>query len=198
MGKTNIHKATPLEQALADYRILFDVLAKDLSTIIGKSKRIMPQSKRRLFIRSLLSLVEADTWKRKQICVHLFRLGRLQLTEHELALLNDEQCDLDKQGNVTVRRKQLRSADNYRFAINIFVRATGIEYKFPVQHAGWQSLLETIAFRNRITHPKSVKEIHITDKELRTVFRAFEFILMNSRDIRDLLSHTAMAAYHTN
>lgn len=175
------------ETSYRDFRLLFDTLAEDVVRAIGNSKKSLSQPKRRALVRTIFALVEAGTWSRKQIALLQHELGNVSFSEGEIALLKEEQYDLDQSGAVKVQKKFLRLADNIKFGVKAYAKAAGIRYVLPTDNNDWQAFLNSIKVRNRITHPKKSTELIITDEELRELIQAFKFTLDNSKNIQRLL-----------
>ena len=67
---------------------------------------------------------------------------------------------------------KLTTKANIRFAFSVFGRALRSDYTLAVDDAGWTSIVQTFAIRDRITLPRSARELDITDDEIRTVHAA--------------------------
>ena len=165
---------------------LYDTLTKDIAHIVGGALSV-PQFKRRSFVRAFIALVEFDTYNRKQRALYLHQQGHYRFEASELMLLREIQPELDDTGKVKERQKYLRLIDNYRFAIRMFCKATGIEFQLPTNDAGWTAFKDTVTVRNRITHPKRMDEVNVSDKQLQTVISAYKWFMDNYKAIVVLL-----------
>jgi hypothetical protein len=163
---------------------LYDILVRDIGQIVGRSSSL-PQYKRRSFVRAFLALVEYDTYNRKQRVLYLHTKGVHRFNESERIMLQEIQPELDDSGRLKLKRRYLRLIDNYRFAIRMFCKAVDIEFTLPTNEPGWSAFKETVALRNRITHPKKLSEIEISDSQLKSVFDAFEWFKKVYRAIVD-------------
>lgn len=85
----------------------------------------------------------------------------------ELSLLRDERREVSNDGTTRMRAVYPDFKANIRFAINAFGRVFQLSIP-PNLYAepGWSKLLEGEQIRNRITHPKTIASIDISDKEL--------------------------------
>jgi len=153
----------------------------------------VPQHKRRSFVRAFVSLVEFDTYNRKQRALFLCEHGKVRFSESELMLIREVQAEIDDKGNVKERQKFLRLIDNYRFAVRMFCKATGISFELPTNDKGWTHFKDTVALRNRITHPKKEQEIHISDESMRMVLSAYKWFMDNYKTITTMVGNNAAA-----
>jgi hypothetical protein len=177
-----------IEQQLRPLRRLFDLLAKDTIAVAGKSKKRLSQTKRRSFIRALFAWIEADTFNRKQIALLLHHEGQVDFSAAELALLREEHYDLDPKGQARTQQKFLRLAENRRFGVRCFCKATGIDYNVETGNQGWEGFLRSIKLRNRITHPKNPADLFVSDNDLQGIWNTFLWFKNNSQQISQKLS----------
>jgi hypothetical protein len=168
---------------------MVSVLMKDIKTLIGRSKKPMSQPKRRSLVRAVFALIEADTFARKQFALFFHDAGGPQFSLAELALLREEQYDLGGKGEARTQIKFLRTADNFQFGIRSFCKAAKIDYEIPKARIEWQAFLQSIKVRNRITHPKNLSELLVSDtdiQKLQDTIELFKEILM---EISHQMSH---------
>lgn len=173
-----------------ELRRIYDTLTKDLVSILGKSKKLS-QTKRRSFIRALVSLIEFDTYNRKQRALQLHSSNIVHFNIAEMILLNEIQPEVDNKGEIKVKQKFIRLIDNYKFAIKLFCKASQISFVLPTNSPGWVAFKDTIEMRNRISHPKNENDIIITDHNFRTVLSAYEWFMNNYKMIIELLQNNS-------
>lgn len=167
---------------------MYKTLTEDLLSILGKSKKIS-QAKRRSYIRAFVSLIEFDTFSRKQLVLHLQHSGLIKFNVSEIMLLTEIQPEIDNKGDIKEKQKFIRLIDNYRFAIRMFCKATHIDFVLPTDNQGWNSFKATVELRNKITHPKNEDELNITDENMKTVLNAFKWFSNNDETIIKLLEN---------
>ena len=168
----------PIQAQFRALRKLSGLLQQDVIAVT-KVRNLDPQVKRRSIIRSMFAWIEAETFIRKQMALLLCKKGVTEFSLAELALLNEEQYDIDGQGNARTRQKFLRLADNVKFGIRCICKATGIDYKVETATDGWQAFVRSIKLGNRITHPRNLDELFITKKDLQDIRGAFNWFLDN-------------------
>jgi hypothetical protein len=108
-------------------------------------------------------------------------------------LLLEVQPEIDDKGHLKERQKLLRLIDNYRFAVRMFCKASDINFELPTNEKGWTDFKDTVALRNRITHPKKEQEIHISDESMRIVVSAYKWFMDNYKTITSILTSHATA-----
>lgn len=88
----------------------------------------------------------------------------------ELALLRDERREIRGDGTTRLRTTFLDFKTNIRFTITSFCRVFQLEIPPGLyEEVGWSKLIEGERIRNRITHPKTVRSIDISEEELLTL-----------------------------
>src|SRR5262249_27420648 len=84
----------------------------------------------------------------------------------EYSLLQDRTYELKQNGELNVQTKFLRLPDNLRFTSRVFNRSFAANVKLGVGTASWDHFLEGLAIQHRITHPKEVDQLNVTDAEI--------------------------------
>ena len=126
------------------------------------------QFARRAYIRSIFASLEGTLWLLKQVCLKVPTVsGPRRFDPAEYALLQDQTYDLKNNGETSIQTKFLRLPDNLRFTFRVFNRLFGAQVDLGVSGAPWSAFLKALDVRHRITHPKKVDELDITDDELK-------------------------------
>ena len=150
------------------------------------------QFKRRTYVRTVFASIEGETFRRKQAALtwaelrqeilgvsssreQLEKVTHVELTGAELALIREEQYELNNKGEARIGKKFLKAADNLRFSFKLYAKATNSSYELDVGGIGWYSFLKALAVRNRISHPKHERDLVITDEDLDSVQKAAEW-----------------------
>jgi hypothetical protein len=129
------------------------------------------QFARRAYIRSTFAFLESEVWLLKKVCLTIPGLqgaGEKPLSHAEYALLQDHTYELGGNGDPLVRPKHLKLRDNLRFTFNVFNRLFSSQIDLGVGTGSWDTFLDAVAIRNRITHPKNAANLSITDDEIQT------------------------------
>jgi hypothetical protein len=86
-----------------------------------------------------------------------------------VALLREESYALTNKGEATVQTRFLRLEDNLRFVWKMFVREWDIDPDIDFASDGWKSFCKSVGVRNRITHPRRVEDLSVSDAEIAQV-----------------------------
>ncbi len=148
------------------------------------------QSGSRAFVRAVFALIEGGVFGLKQVAITLSEHGQGQFSEAEMAMLKDELYDLDKKGRATVQPKFVPLPKNIRFAFEACGRAYNTSYVLPVNDSGWHSFQEALKVRNRLTHPKSIDDLQLTEKELEQASEAAKWFLRQHAQLTATIERT--------
>jgi hypothetical protein len=142
-------------------------LLQDTKTAEELVSQTPTQFAKRAYIRSSFAYIEGTVWILKQACVGSAESAdRPIFSPAEFALLNDESYDLKNNGETSVQTKFLRLPDNVKFTDKAIAKFFGSKAQIDGSSEGWGKFLKAIKIRNRITHPKSIHDYEVTDKEI--------------------------------
>src|SRR5438874_6268041 len=153
-------------------------------------------SERRLIVRAVFSMMDAICVQLKQMSLESPFASRL--TPGEMALARDEDFEIDDRGEVATRSARIRFLSNLRFAFRIVVKSHDAPFSLDTSGRGWAALQTAVKVRDRVTHPKRVGDLDLSDEEIRKVVEAFMWfdsqvglLLLNA--LRGLRGHLAAA-----
>jgi len=130
---------------------------------------------RRLLVKSVFSFIEAVTFMVKTLAL-LADEEAPRLSPGEVALAREEAYELRESGSVRVRPARLRSKDNLRLAFKLIAKANELDYDLDVSGTAWQALQRALHVRDRLTHPKRMADLDVTEDEARAAIEAFEWV----------------------
>lgn len=139
---------------------------------------------RRLYVRSTFASIEGLSFFLKQHtlnnrlieCYDSFKSGEIpDLPLRDLCLLKEETYTLEDNGKPKTSNAKLRTVPNLLFALTSFAESVGSGYKME-KDKGYTSLKDAILIRDRLTHPKDLAALIVTDEELQTVKNAFDWV----------------------
>lgn len=167
---------------------VIDALTADLNKCQRHlNKNLKSQFWRRVWVRSIFALVEGGTHFMKvsafshherntRMFYHLFQsFGKESpvpmfselIPINELAVLLDEDTVVSDRGHCQVKESFLPLEKNIRFMFHMLARIYGLSFKPDYGPKGkWACLLQGSKIRNRITHPKTFRQINVADDEL--------------------------------
>jgi hypothetical protein len=142
-------------------------LLEDAATAEAMLDQSDTQFSRRAYVRSIFSSTEGIIWLIKQVCLKAPVVGGVRRMEAgEYALLQDQGYDLKNNGEIAVQMKFLRLPDNFRFTVRVFNRLFRATIDLEVGKQPWSEFLQALKIRHRITHPKDVDSLEISDSEV--------------------------------
>lgn len=178
--KTNgKQKASPqdennvIKRTYGEFDKLFAVLAKDFCQTRDAMKEKDSPTARRTFVRALFALIEGMTFNMKYETLHVGRLHGMEFSGEVLDKLRGYRAI---EGNVGRRVKKyihLSPDQNLKFALDWFFAAFAPNAlsKLTVSVEEWQEFRKCIKIRNRVTHPRFASDLHVSDVEIRDLFK---------------------------
>jgi hypothetical protein len=137
-------------------------------------------------------MIEGSVFNLKQIALALSKHGNGNFSQAELVMLAEVNYDLDDKGITKSQVRFISLPKNIGFAFSSAARAFGVAYELKVDDAGWSTFKDALLIRNRITHPKSIDDLKLSDKEVQTVSDAAEWFLKVQRElIETMMARTA-------
>jgi hypothetical protein len=131
-----------------------------------------PQIVRRLHVRLVLSLIESVVASLKKDA-----LGSSRLSAGERTLLTDTTYELSSDGDLIERTFFAPLLKTLRFAFRCYAKAHALDYSPDYSGPGWQALQSAVKIRNRITHPRKLDEMSISDTEMQVVDSAHAWFM---------------------
>jgi hypothetical protein len=120
---------------------------------------------RRTFVRNVFVFLEASSYGFKRVALHQSQNFEVDFSSADLAILQEEKYVLRDNGDAVVQDKNFqRFIPNLKFALKCFAKAYGLEFSLNL---GNVALQEFEALRNRITHPKELSELSISDEDIK-------------------------------
>ncbi|HFQ94508.1 MAG TPA: hypothetical protein ENK32_10890 [Anaerolineae bacterium] len=176
--KQKIVENQTLQAAICELSDLYALLKQDVSELheFG-SQSESGQAWRRSSYRAVFSWIEGVVYQMKQIALQT-QGGYYQasFSRAEIAFLREESYYLDEKGKVKVRYNNFAKINrNLRFAYLKFVEGFGLLTKLEVDRQGWEKFLEAIKIRNRLTHPKCVDDLVVTDENMEVLIETINW-----------------------
>jgi len=173
-----------LGQQLTKLDAMENILREDMldcgRLIQGEHKT---DSASRSFVRCVFALIEGTVFNLKQTALTLHRHGKGKFSQAELAMLEDISYELNDKGEAKEQVKFLPLTKNIRFAFSAATRAFQVEFELLVDDAGWSTFRDALVIRNRITHPKCIDDLRLSDDEIQIVTDAGTWFLHNQHTL---------------
>jgi hypothetical protein len=153
---------------------LSDVLYEDVLCTIKYVNEADTQPNRRLFIKTAFSFIEGLAFILKQeVLIVEANKKNTSLTPEELLLLKDKVPSLGNNGLASESERFAKTVPNVLFAFKIYAKTSQIADPVDSKPSEWKPLKKLVHVRNRITHPKSLSEMTISDNEFMEAYICF-------------------------
>jgi hypothetical protein len=141
------------------------ILEKDLDEVVRiQAGEEVNDTAVRVVLRTLFAWVEATVFALKRIALKISEHKEL-FSSAEMAMLHEHSYDLDEKGKAKIQPKFIPLTKNVRFAFETCSRAFGIRNTLNVGDSRWDSFQRAIDMRNRITHPRTPEDLHLSDED---------------------------------
>ncbi len=129
----------------------------------------------RAFVRSLASMIEGISYSVRQHLLKNYENNIIELSAEEIILLKEKTIDLKDNGDVKMKDRFYGFKPMFNFTYKLYAQknhknllSIDVTYDESVKQ-----LLEVIKVRNRITHPKSGKDVFVSGAETRLADEVF-------------------------
>ncbi|MGZ8174300.1 MULTISPECIES: hypothetical protein [Methylobacter] len=152
------------------YLLIDDVLA---ATTTWKDEQ--SDFTRRCYIRSVMSFIEGNTSRFKQVSLWVHENVQSIFSAEEIVCLKEETVYLKDNGKTGVKDMHIKMLPNLRFALESYARVKNIELKLDTDGEGWNAIKAAINKRDKITHPKTIDDFKVTEGEISLFEKAVSF-----------------------
>jgi hypothetical protein len=160
-----------------DYVELSKILFFDITEIFDQLQTDpYHQPSRRNWIRTFCSQAEAGLYSTKQLIADSAIFPFVNLSEEEVLTLREQDWTKLPDGTIqtTGRLKFPSIKENTKLVATLASKAFGFENPLETG-SGWNAFLETFKVRNRLVHPKTAKDMFVSDEELETTVTASDW-----------------------
>jgi hypothetical protein len=107
----------------------------------------------------------------------------------ELLYLVEMSVDLNDKGEVRPSwGAKISLEKNIVFAFRAYAQAYEIQYKLDKGGVGWQNFKTAIKVRDRLMHPKRIKDLTVTDDEIEFVMNANMWVIEKKVEVMKLIA----------
>ena len=162
----NSNEAPPvLNQQYFELLLLLKTLLDDSISLLKLTIDMGEQVLRRSYIRSSLAGVEGAVWVLKQMA-SISKEAEPPYTGEEQALLCDIAYILKDNGIIKEDAAKISLKTNIKFTFRMLSRLRSCGFELDLGGNGWPKLQAAIKLRDRITHPKTLDNLDISENEL--------------------------------
>ena len=146
----------------------------------------------RVFVKNALSLVEAIVYLRKQeilIAAKYFE-AKERLTKNDLRIIKEGYYMLDAKGRKIFRNEYIPLTKNIKWTFRKYAEIFEFELEFADNETEWHNFKESIRIRNRLTHPKKLSDLEVTEEEFTKVMSALNWFISRIIIVSELKDKT--------
>ena len=134
-------------------------------------------------VRNVFVLMEATSYGFKRIALHQSEIYEVDFSPSEYALLKEEKYTLDNSGNAEIQDRNFQKfIPNLRFAYKCFAKAHGLSSVLDLSSI---NLKEFEELRNRITHPKQLSDLSISNEEIQRTEKVANWFMEKVSELID-------------
>jgi hypothetical protein len=132
----------------------------------------------RTMVRTLSAEFEARIYLLEQFLIGLNEAdqGAFKISPEELQVLKSQSLSIKQNGDLSASPKFYPFRERLLFVLKIAARVINPAAKPDTYCLNWVSVKEFVEIRNRLAHPKRLKDLHITEEEIDHLNRAQEWI----------------------
>lgn len=168
------HQLSPEDQELSDF---LELIQNDVTLADEELEESDTPSRRRAFIRTVFASIEGMISILQAECLGFSERYEDPYSEAELAILREEAYSIDSRGRAQIRPNYAPLDARLRFVIPAYMRPHVSDFSLDLSGDGWQAFLEALSVRHRITHPKSLSDLDVTEDDLETTRKAFAWFM---------------------
>lgn len=170
------------------------VLLRDALAAMKRNIASDDQLSRRDLVRTLFAACEGLIWVFREH-IHSSAATAGELRAEEAGALSEVVFSTNEQGRVSSQRRYISISATIRLCVRIACRldpALAIRFDDPA----WQEFRTFVEMRNRLSHPKALADLHISDTEavqcVSSFFWLFEIVAQTMESAnRAVVSHLA-------
>jgi hypothetical protein len=152
----------------------FSVLLGDIVAILEKENTNGPRERRSL-IRATFAAVEGSL---AELCEDLLTMAARGLTESQNMALRQESIRVEENGSIKVINVWQPLKTRVRLVTEI-VKRLHPEHAINFGDRGWQQLIQGLDTRDRVTHPKNLTDLDVSDEDCNTALDGMNWFLLH-------------------
>jgi hypothetical protein len=146
---------------------------------------------RRTYIKTLFSYIEGITFQYKRIVLEMSSLSfltEIEFSDGEKCLLKEESYSVNNKGEISIIKSKIKTEENLLFCFNMIAKGCGSQSLINKSSKDWGNFITALKIRHRITHPKNITDIEVTDKEILIVAEVAAWFSKQTENIGELIT----------
>lgn len=170
-------------------RTFYGILGYDAVDAMNRMGANDSQSVRRDFVRTAFAAIEGWLWNYRQEVQFTISAVR-DFSALEESAFAETSYMISESGKLREQLRFTSTATMFRFVTRIAEEQYG-EPLVDFTSSDWQNFVDAIAIRNRVTHPKSITDLKLSDFDIATVKAAllwlFNMVVSGSEKLKLML-----------
>ena len=154
-----------------------DGLLEALFQDVGEAQRQLAaadsQYCRRAYVRAVFASVEAFLFWMK----HQALIEHQRFSAGELSMICEENYSVDATGKLLAQPKFIPLDHNFRFVASVYLHRDHLPLAVDWGDSGWADFRTGLKVRHRLTHPKSGRDLEVSDDDLGRIRRGHAFVM---------------------
>jgi hypothetical protein len=122
----------------------------------------------RVYARSLFSMIEGTSYRLRQILLQRHNENKISLSKEQIIALSGISIEIKDNGNLKFNQKNYPFVNLFLFTYSTYCKSYNkseifAKYKFDDRYDLFK---KAISIRNRVTHPKNVKDVFISGLDI--------------------------------
>jgi len=118
---------------------------------------------KRNLVRTTFALIDGFAFQLRQVTLATLDNTKL-LTDGDLAILREERYQLSSKGLPEVKENYQKTLPMILFSLRVYAKNHGSDFVPDTSLNGWNCLKQAVEIRDRVTHPKSLTDLDISDE----------------------------------
>lgn len=164
-----------MEETVKEFMMVVLNLTGDVLLCVTLHEQVEENKKqplRRAVVRSVFAMIEGSIYRMKQIALEANSPEKQLFSQGEVDMLAEVTYRLAENGVVKKVPAKISLDGNILFAFKAIERVTKTGYTLE-QGADWELLKRSIRLRDRLTHPKTLDQLVVTDQDYGMVLTAW-------------------------
>ena len=150
------------------------ILAHDIIVSGRRMKTESSQAARRDFVRTVFAAIEGWLWEYRQQVQRIIGDTR-DFSPSEMAALAETNYTISDYGKLREQTRQFPLTTMLRFVTRLVEQEYGQQI-VDFASTNWQNFNQAIAIRNRVTHPKKIADLTLSDSDIAIVRASYEWL----------------------
>lgn len=176
-------KTTEIKDDAKEFQRIFEILNQDIEDLLPSTPHpekkhlhripdptVLKDWERRALVRSIFAFIEGVSYFLRQSLLEQFTE---RLTTLEQMALGEISFNIRSNGAIQEQRAKLRTLDLIKLTIHASAKALPKASKLECKGPEYDALARSLQVRDRLMHPKSAKNLSVSDQEIKDAVNGY-------------------------